>query len=209
MQTIEKLDLTKSDPNYYRAYQQPTIVDLDPYYYLSFQGQCSPEDPYFMGAIEHLYAVAYAVKFLTKSEDNDFVVPKMEGQWWIAGGAEAQAQFESTPKEEWYWRIMIRMPDFVEAEHFFRALQSVKKKKPELVHIDQVKFELINEGTVAQGLHIGSYDHEKPTVDKLHSFIGSEGMKINGIHHEIYLSDPRKTAPEKLKTIIRYPIQKN
>ena len=98
------------------------------------------------------------------------------------------------------------MPDFVEQSVYFRAMESVKARKPEMTAIDQVKFELINEGRSAQILHLGSYDEEASTIEKLHQFITEQGLKMVGKHHEIYLSDPRRTAPEKLKTIIRYAV---
>jgi len=202
----EKLNLTKVDKTYYTAKKTPVIIDLDAYFYVTIQGQSSPDDPLFLNAIEALYATVYGIKFLTKAEDNDFVVPKMEGQWWISQEVKSMDDFLKVPKEQWNWKIMVRMPDFIEGDHFHRTIESLKIRKPDLDNIDQVHFELINEGTCAQILHTGSYDAEAPTLEKLHGFIEQEGMKINGHHHEIYLKDPRKTEQEKLKTIIRYPI---
>ncbi len=203
---IEKLDLTKSDLNYYKVGKKPEIRDLDPYYYLTIEGQSAPEDPIFHRAIEKLYAVAFGIKFLAKGQDMDFTVPKMEGFWWIDGGVEKQEQFENTPREEWYWKIVIRMPDFIEESHYFRAIEGVKFKG-KIDNVEEVKFELINEGKSAQILHIGSYDKEGPTIQKLHEFIFDQELQITGYHHEIYLSDPRKTAVERLKTIIRYAVK--
>ena len=209
METMtEKLDLKKIDKTYYSAKTRPAIIDLDSYFYVTIQGQSSPADPRFMQAIEALYATVYGIKFLAKAEDNDFVVPKMEGQWWIDQEVKKMDDFLKVPKEQWYWKIMLRMPDFIEGDHFHRTIESLKVRKPELHNIDQVHFELINEGTCAQILHLGSYEAEGLTLEKLHAFIDQEGMKINGHHHEIYLKDPMKTAQENLKTIIRYPIAK-
>lgn len=205
---IQKLDLSKVDKQYYKAQTTPKIVDLDGYFYISISGQSSPDDPKFLRAVEVLYACTYTVKFLLKADDNDFVVPKMEGLWYIAGGPENQKNFVHASRDEWHWKIMIRMPDFVESDHFHRAIESVKQKKPELSNVDDLKFELINEGTSAQILHHGSYDEEEPTIARLHDFIDEQGMQISGYHHEIYISDPRKTETSKLKTIIRYPITK-
>ena len=111
--TIEKLDLQKSDPTYYKIGEKPEIRDLDPYYYLSREGSGKPESGDFYQAIEQLYAVAYKIKFLCKAEDNDFTVPQMEAFWWVEGGLEKQYLFPKTPQEEWFWKIVIRMPDFV------------------------------------------------------------------------------------------------
>ncbi len=202
---ISKLDLTKADPNYYKVGKKPELRDLDPYYYLTIKGRSAPEDEKFNQAIEALYAVAYGIKFLCKAEDNDFVVPKMEGFWWVDGGAQNQAQYMDVPRDEWNWKITIRMPDFVEAHHFFRALENAKMKKG-IEKLDDIKFELINEGRSAQILHIGSYDHEEQSIEKLHQFITDQGLQISGTHHEIYLSDPRKTPEEKLRTILRYSV---
>ena len=100
------------------------------------------------------------------------------------------------------------MPDFVEGDHYYRAVQKVKLKNPELLHDDEVKFELINEGLCVQGLHIGSFYEEEPTIAKIMEFIQENGLQVAGYHHEIYLSDPRKTAEEKLRTILRYAVKK-
>ena len=157
---IEKLNIEKADPNYYKASASPELRDLDPYYYLSIAGKCSPSSPDFMRAMEELYAVAFALKFICKAEDMDFVVPKMEGFWWIDGGLEVQHQFSKTPEEHWNWKIAIRMPDFVEGDHYYRAVQKANAKAPQLNGAN-VKFELINEGRSVQILHIGSYNEEE------------------------------------------------
>ena len=200
---LEKIDLRKQDKTYYKATLQPEIVDLESYYYLSISGQSAPEAQIFHDSIGLIYSVAYGIKFLCKAEDNDFVVPKMEGYWWIPGGAEKQAEFENAPRDSWMWKIAIRMPDFVEETHFFHTMRVLRKKKPGM-DFEDVKFELINEGRSAQILHKGSYENEKESLSKLHGFISESGLKINGYHHEIYITDPRKTAEDKLQTIIRY-----
>ena len=206
--TIEKIDLKKEDPNYYKASKSPQIRDLDSYYYVSLSGRCDPQSDQFLEAIDKLYAVAYAIKFLCKSQDMDFVMPKMEGFWWVDGGLEAQHLFAQTPPEDWNWKIVIRMPDFVEGDHYYRAMQSVKLKNPDLLNEDEVKLELINEGLCVQGLHIGSFYEEEPTIAKIMEYIQENGLVVSGYHHEIYLSDPRRTPEEKLKTILRYAVKK-
>lgn len=204
---VEKLNIEKADPNYYKVGTTPEIRDLDPYYYLTVSGKSSPSSPKFFKAIEQLYAVAYNVKFLCKAEDMDFVVPKMEGFWWIDGGLEAQHKFTQTPENEWNWKIIIRMPDFVEGDHYYRAVQKVKAKKPHLIKDDEVKYELINEGKCVQVLHHGSYNDEEPTIMKMLAFIQKNNLVVSNYHHEIYLSDPRKTPEAKLKTILRYAVK--
>ncbi len=203
---IEKIDLTKADSKYYRAKKSPELVDLDSYYYLTHQGKGSPSEKKFNDAIERLYAVAYQIKFLCKSQDMDFVVPKMEGIWWIDGGLEAQHKFAETPEAEWNWKIVIRMPDFVEADHFYRAVQLVKNKNAELLN-DEVKFELMNEGRCVQMLHLGSYAEELPTILEMMKFIHENNLKVVKYHREIYLSDPRRTPEPKLRTLLRYGVE--
>ena len=205
---IEKLDLKKEDSNYYSAKKKPEIRDLDSYYYLSLSGRCDPKSDQFLEAIDKLYAVAYSIKFICKAEDMDFIVPKMEGFWWIDGGIEAQRMFAQTPSDQWNWKIVIRMPDFVEGDHYYRAVQKVKAKDPELLSYDEVKFELINEGLCVQGLHIGSYYEEEQTIARIMEFIQESGLQVNGYHHEIYLSDPGRTPEDKLKTILRYAVKR-
>lgn len=204
---IEKLNIEKADPNYYKIGKEPELRDLDPYYYLSVSGRCSPRSKPFLRAIEQLYAVAYGIKFICKAEDMDFVVPKMEGFWWVDGGIEAQHRFTQTPEDQWNWKIVIRMPDFVEGDHFYRAIQKVKVKNPTLISEDEVKYELINEGKCVQVLHLGSYHDEEPSIMKILTFAQENGLSIAGHHHEIYLSDPRKTPENKLRTILRYAVK--
>lgn len=205
---ISKLDLAKSDKNYYHAGLRPEVKDYDSYYYLSIEGKGSPDNEPFLQAMEALYGTAYGIKFLCKGEDNDFVVPKMECYWFIAGGQEVQHKFAEAAKSEWCWKIVIRMPDFVESHHFFQAAGQLTNKKPELsAVIDNLKFELINEGKCAQILHIGSWDREEQSIEKLHGFIRKEGLKIIGYHKEIYISNPRRVEESKKKTILRYQVK--
>ena len=203
--TIEKLDLSKADKTYYSAKKHPTLIDVDSYYFLSVSGKSSPESAQFMVAIENLYAVAYAIKFICKAEDMDFVVPKMEGYWWIDGGLEAQHKFAQTPRDEWNWKIVVRMPDFVEGDHFYRAVRKLEIKGKST---EGVKYELINEGLSVQILHTGSYENEEPNIMKMLDFIEEQDMEPNGYHHEIYLNDPRKISVDKLRTILRYAVKK-
>lgn len=201
-----KKDLTKTDPNYYKVGKEPDIRTIDSFYYLTVGGKSAPEDQKFLTAIETIYAIAYGIKFLCKAEDNDFTVPKMECFWSIEGGLEVQHQFAQTPRTEWVWKIVIRMPDFVEQGHFFRSVENARGKKTGL-NFTEIKYELLEGGLFAQILHIGSYENEEPTLQKLHGLIEQKNLQIAGYHREIYLNDPRKTAEEKLKTILRYRVK--
>ena len=104
MLTIAKLDLAKAYPEYYRATQKPQLVNFEPYHYLTCQGQCAPEDAYFLGAIEVMYPLAYGIKFLCKKQELDFVIPKMEAFWWVEG----DLPYDETPREEWHWKILFQ-----------------------------------------------------------------------------------------------------
>lgn len=201
-ETMNKLDLTKTDKTYYTAKKTPQIIDATPYNYLTINGVSSPEDSVFLNAIESIYAVAYSVKFSFKEEGKDFVVPKMEGQWW----SEGPQLFEETPRDEWHWNIAIPMPEFVNKSDVERAIQVAISKKGSS-QLSEVQFRPLKEGKCVQILHLGSYEEEAPTLEKLFAFVAEQGLEINGYHHEIYLSDPRKTEKHKLKTILRYPVK--
>lgn len=204
---VSKVDLSKVDRSYYHAGPKAEIRDLDAYFYLTVSGQCAPEDQKFLTAIETIYSVAYAIKFLCKGEDHDFVVPKMECHWFIEGGLEKQHLFTKTPRNEWCWKILFRMPDFVEENHFLRALSAAKGKDPERTEsYDQLIFELINEGRCAQVMHVGSWDDEGPSLEKIFTLIEEEGLSVSGYHKEIYISDPNRTEETRKKTILRYQV---
>ena len=154
-------------------------------------------------AVECLYSLSYTVKFaLKKTGVLDYGVLPLEGLWWC----DAMETFSAEHKEEWKWRVMIMQPDVVTDEAAASAREDVRKKK-NLPLLDEVRFELYAEGASAQIMHVGPYATEAPTITALHEFIGSQGRTRRGLHHEIYLGDPRKSAPEKLKTILRQPIQ--
>ncbi|MEL7148071.1 MAG: GyrI-like domain-containing protein [Bacteroidota bacterium] len=201
-----KTDLTKADKQYYAATRKPAIVDLDIYYYLTIEGQCAPEDPQLLQAIEALYKLAYPIKFKLKELEMDFVMPKMEGFWWVDQEIKSSAEFKEVPRSEWRWKLLIRMPDFVEEHHFSRAQYIAEERNTHMPMIKDIKFEKINEGRCAQILHIGSYEEEEESLEKLYQFISDQGHTINNYHHEIYLSDPRRTPEHKLRTILRYGI---
>lgn len=202
MLTMEKLDLKKAYPEYYTAGQKPKVVNLEPYYYIMSQGQSTPEAPDFEQAIGHLYTLAYKLKFSSKAGDMDFVVPKLEGFWWVEG----DKPFELTPRTEWHWKLMMRMPDFIGKSDFDEAITAlVADEKLPADH--KLVFEELHEGLCLQVMHLGSYEEEGPSIEKIQRFAAQEGFEVTGKHHEIYLSDPTKTEVSKLKTIIRYSIQ--
>jgi len=200
---VEKLDFNKTYKTYYSAKTLPSIAEFEPIDYLTIIGQGEPAGIVFTNAVEALYPLAYGVKKICKPMGADFGVPKLEGLWWV----ESDKPALEIPKSQWYWKLLIRMPDYVSNDIVNQAKEEViKKKKLDLVN--NIKFEKITEGKCVQIMHIGPYATEHATVELIFKYVKENGIQINGLHHEIYISDPRKTAPEKMKTIIRYPVSK-
>lgn len=205
--TIKKLDLKKEHKELFTVSNKtPAIIAVPEANYLSISGKGDPNaSPVYKEAIEALFSVSYAIKFMVKkgSQAIDYGVLPLEGLWWV----ENMAEFNMNDKSNWLWKAMIMQPSFIDNEMVTSALEQVQKKKG-LAQLSHIKFEKLSEGQCAQILHIGPYSEEGPTIEKLHQFIKKNGYQFNGYHHEIYLSDPRRSAPEKLKTIIRQPINK-
>lgn len=199
---MEKLDLKKTYKSYYTAKLQVELHEFGNVNYVGIIGRGEPGGEAFQAATEVLFPMAYGIKKICKLKDMDFGVPALEGLWWTDRNSPAK----ETPRSEWNWKLLIRMPDFVTAEMHQDALKEVLKKKKNPL-VNTVNFETINEGKVAQILHIGAYADEQPTIDALYNFISEKGMNLQGLHHEIYLSDPRKTKPSELKTIIRLGVK--
>ncbi len=157
----------------------------------------------YVDSIQTLYPVAYTIKFaIKKATGVDFGVMPLEGLWW----SDDMSDFTSGKKDNWQWTSMIMQQECVTKEIFEKAVEEVKAKK-NLVSIDKIRFESYDEGRAAQIMYIGSYSEEGPTIQRIHDSILSSGGKLSGKHHEIYLSDPRKSDPKKLKTIIRQPFK--
>ena len=161
--------------------------------------------PEYTQAVEALYAVAYKLKFFSKKNSQDYVVPPLEGLWW----AEDMESFSSSrDKSQWDWTMMIMTPDWIKDEDFHQAVMQAADKK-ENPALGKTRWEVYEEGLSVQILHQGSYDDEGPILAKLHEiWMPENGYTFNGKHHEIYLSDPRRVEPEKLKTVLRQPIRK-
>ncbi|MES2702959.1 MAG: GyrI-like domain-containing protein [Bacteroidota bacterium] len=206
---MSKLDLTKLYKSYYTARTKPELADLDAAHYLAITGKGDPSSESFLKSIEALYSVAYTVKFACKDAGNDFVVARLEGQWWYDearyGGISMSDTPTAVPRNEWEYRLLLRMPEFVSADHLAVAIDKVVAKK---ANDDAKKVELytLPARRVVQMMHIGPFDTEPETLQQIISFMNEHGFAKNGLHHEVYLSDFRKTAPEKLKTILREPI---
>lgn len=204
----EKLDLKKMYPNHYKATNEPQLVDIGVGNYLAIEGQGPPMGPEFQEAIQALYSIAFGVKMRSKFQDGkDYTVSALEGLWWAERSVEElENNFMNIPKEEWKWKALIMQPEFVTQEQVERARSEAFEKKG-LEAVKRVNLEKIDEGQSAQILHVGPYATEKESIDKLRAFMKEKGLNVAGHHHEIYLSDPRRVAPEKNRTILRYPVK--
>ncbi|HYG99945.1 MAG TPA: GyrI-like domain-containing protein [Terriglobales bacterium] len=192
---------------YTASAKSPSIVTVPKMKYLTVDGHGHPDKtPAFQEAASALFQVAYTLKFmLKKAGSHDFKVMPLEGFWWPPDGS----AFLSAP-DDWNWTLMIALPSFVTVSHFNKAIEQLRAKKKVEVSpaLDNVHVQEFKEGKAVQMLHIGPYSSEEPTVTKLGDFATDAGFSLSGRHHEIYLSDPKRTPPEKLKTIIRYSIVK-
>ncbi|HEX6360514.1 GyrI-like domain-containing protein [Actinophytocola sp.] len=196
---VEKYDIKKSHKKLYSpSSREFTVVDVPEMRYIAVDGRGDPNtSPAYAEAVEALYGVAYTLKFASKNTlGRDFVVGPLEGLW----RADDPTVFVARRKETWEWTMMISQPDWI-TEDMVQAAIEKKKVRGDLRLITLV------EGTCVQILHIGSYDDETPTLDRLHNhYLPENGLTFNGDHHEIYLSDARRTPPAKLKTILRQPV---
>jgi hypothetical protein len=202
---MEKVDLKQSLKHLYNPpTKEPVFIDVPLMNYLMVDGHGKPDSPETVAAIEALYPVAYTLKFIVKKEQGiDYGVMPLEGLWW----SDDMADFINENKDNWRWTYMIMQPDFITRLMVDNAIAEVRRKKKP-TSIDKVVFEMLAEGKAAQIMHIGYYSAEGPNIEKLHRFIKDAGHSFDGMnqkHHEIYLSDPRKSAPEKMKTVIRQP----
>jgi len=200
---MKKIDLKKELKSLYQpSAKAVALVDVPTMNYLMIDGEGDPNTAKsYAEAIETLFAVAYTVKFQVKrSQEIDYGVLPLESLWW----ADDMAAFSTGDKSHWKWTAMIMQPSFVTAAIIADAIADVKKKKNPAA-IAKVRFASLSEGTCAQTLHIGPFSEEGPTIEKVHEFIRARG-RIVGKHHEIYLSDIRKAAPAKWKTVVRQPL---
>jgi len=198
----EKVDLYKLHKSDYVTPREPVLVKIGAARYLTIDGQGAPSGAEFQAKIGALYGIAYTIKMTYKfGGKQDYKVCGLEGLWWCAD----PEHWMSQPRESWQWKLMIRVPEFLTARNLKEAAAKlVEKGKGELE--GQVRLERITEGRSVQVLHIGSYADESETLKRMEAFAEANGLKFRGRHHEIYLSDPRRVAPEKLRTILRHPV---
>ena len=205
---MSKVDFKKVYKELYAPPKEFVVVDVPEMQFLMVDGYGDPNVAQeYQDALEALYAMAYKIKFNSKKQlDRDYVVPPLEGLWW----AEEMATFSTArDKSQWDWTMMIMTPDWVGPAMVEGALSDVSKKK-QLPSLGKLRWEVYQEGLSVQILHLGSYDDEGPVLKQLHEVWMPENVyQFNGLHHEIYLSDPRRVEPDKLKTVLRQPIRKD
>lgn len=207
---MEKLDLTKKYKTYFTAKTKPEIVEIEPAQFLTLTGKGDPSDKHFSENIQALYATAYVIKFMFKEQNKDFTVSKLECLWWFDENKFGQFSMEEAPQKiarsEWEYRLLVRMPEYVTENEVRKGIdKTVAKKKLELAKA--IELYQMTEGRSVQMLHIGPFATEPETLIQMKQLIEQNGFAKNGLHHEIYLSDFNKTAPDKLKTILREPVK--
>jgi hypothetical protein len=212
---MEKLDLRKQ----YKSLYQPSakkveLVEVPELQFAMLDGAIEvgyepSTSPGFQEATQALYGIAYTLKFMLKgraSHPVDFPVMALEGLWWVEDGV-----FDITVKDNWYYTLMIMQPEFVTPEVFAEGLEQLRRKRGETPAIDKLKLDSFQEGLCVQTMHVGPYTSEPATLERMQAFMHEGGLRdlvgLGGKHHEIYLGDPRKAAPDKLKTVLRHPVE--
>ena len=211
---MEKIDYKKTEKHLYIP-KQPAIVEVPEMVFFAVDGRRDPNTaPAYAAAMEILYGLSFTVKMSKMGGEEpegyfEYVVPPLEGLWWTDDpGFDGRAPAD---KSLFYWTSLIRQPDFVTEEVFSWALEKLARKKPEL-DLSGARFWRWREGLCAHILHVGPYDAEPASIDRLSAFTAEQGCAPDFTperrHHEIYLGDPRRTAPQRLKTLIRHPVRK-
>jgi hypothetical protein len=204
---VTKVDLKRELTHLYGpSAKEVSVVDVPHMNFLMVDGQGDPNtSPEYADAIEALYAVSYTIKFMVKRKEGsvDYAVMPLEGLWWT----DDMREFSVENKDAWKRTAMIMQPEEYVTEELFEEAKTEVKMKKGLSAIPRMRFEAFREGLSAQIMHLGPFSEEGPAIKKIHSCIAERGGKPNGKHHEIYLSDLRRTKPERLKTVIRQPFR--
>ena len=202
MPAAQKLDLYKLHKAEYVTRKKPELIQTKPAKYLTITGRGAPASELFQKSVGALYAVAYTLKMAKKFAGQDYKVAGLEGLWW---GEKQNEDFSAQAPDSWNWKLLIRVPDFIAAQDLKQTIKALKDKgkAPEAA---DVKLETIREGQCVQILHVGPYSAERETISQMVALARERGLAFRGPHHEIYLSDPRRVPPERLRTILRMPV---
>jgi hypothetical protein len=206
------LDLRKELKAFYSSSAKKVeVVDVPRFQFIMIDGLIEPglgpgSSPAFQAAMQAMYGAAYPLKFmskLNKKDPVDFPVMALEGLWWVEGG-----EFRFGQKDNWAYTLMILVPDFITEAMFQEALGQVRKKKGDQPELARLRLASFQEGLCIQTMHIGPYAAEPATIERMDSFAREQGYRLHGKHHEIYLGNPLRAQPEKLKTILRHPVER-
>lgn len=201
MNTATKLDLCKLHKADYVSPKQPVLLTIQSAQYLAISGQGAPGGEAFIARIGALYGMAFTVKMTQKAAGlQDYAIGKLEAQWFFEGDP------AGIPLEQWRWKLLMRTPDFIKAADLRKAVATLRKRG-KAAEAGEVVLERIEEGRCVQMLHVGPYEQECATIAKMQAFAEGKGLRFAGPHHEIYISDPRRVPPERLKTILRQPVR--
>lgn len=200
---VETIDVKKLYKALYNPPSKaPVLIEVPPLDYLMIDGQGDPNGAAFADATQALYSAAYTLKFMLQKQTGvKYSVPAMSALWW----ADNMEDFLNAHRDHWKWTAMIMQPVAITPEQMSQAVADAGRKR-DLPALSALRLERFAEGLAAQIMHIGPYSAEPPTIQRLHAFIHERGYTLRGKHHEVYLSDPRRTAPEKMKTVIRQPV---
>jgi len=211
---METLDFVREQKPIYLPKQEPVVVDVPEMLFLMIDGEGQPDggtpehNQVFQAAVGALYGLVYTIKFSDKKGNAPegflkFKVPPLEGLWWMKDGE----AFDMKRPGEWCWTLMIRVPDFVTDKTIAEFADELEQKKGPGAY-KSVRLERFIEGPSVQVMHIGPYDTEAQTIRKMHAFAAANGYRLKGHHHELYFGDPRRTKPERLRTVLRQPVVK-
>ena len=196
--SADKVDLYKLHKSEYVTPKEPALVETGAAKYLAVEGVGAPGGEKFQQAVGALYRMAYTMKMAKKFAGQDYKVCQLEGLWWSIERMQ--------PQDAWRWKLLIRVPDFISARDLKATLAALKEKGKDDLPVE-VRLETLQEGLCVQVLHTGPYADEPATMARMKAFAGGKGLSFIGPHHEIYLSDPRRVPPEKLRTILRMPVK--
>jgi hypothetical protein len=209
-ETGKPFDLKKALKPLFSPPREPVMVDVPELGYLMIDGEGAPEESAnepttdFQRCFGALFPVVYTIKFRLKRDGLAMPILPLEALWWTGDDSSFDM---NVPPERWHWRVLIAVSDDVTPAVFEEAVAEVRRKKGDSEHLRRLHFERWREGRCAQVMHVGPYSEERPTIEGLHAFIAAQGVRMRGAHHEIYLGDPRRSDPARLKTVLRQPVE--